>query len=175
MIRVFAAFLALIGVTAIAATAQDTAFKSPVVAFGDKAPTTWAMAKMQVDTKIGSDRDVVFTSVPKDLNGASFLQRKTADHNTWLPAGGVTAKKDCTVYVMIRAKSNNRDIVPEATLKKIEDDGWKAVDGELGTSVSNNEKVTWAIYKKDVKAGDVDVTLKTVKWSTRTPVLFAFK
>jgi hypothetical protein len=76
---------------------------------------------------------------------------------------------------MIRAKSNNRDVVPEATLKKIEDDGWKVVDGELGTSSSNNEKATWVIYRKDFKAGDLDVSLKTIKWTTRTPVLFAFK
>jgi hypothetical protein len=168
----------LVGSTWLAASgtaAQDQAFKSSVVSLGEKAPGKWMLVKAQVDAKILVDRDYKFSVVPKEINGAALVVRTSDDHAYWLAASSVIAKKDGTAFAIIRTKYNGKEVVTAAVLKKLEGDGWTAVEGEVGTTSPGSENWGWVAYKKDFKAGEIDLSLKSMKWASKSAVLFAFK
>ncbi|HJZ58803.1 MAG TPA: hypothetical protein VKE74_27925, partial [Gemmataceae bacterium] len=103
------------------------------------------------------------------------LVRPSADHAHWLAPGSVTAKKDGTVYAVIRTKYLNKPVFPAASLKKLEGDGWTEIEGEVATTFPGNENWEWTAFKKEIKKGEVDLELKGIKWNTRSAVLFVFK
>jgi hypothetical protein len=149
---------------------------APPVALTGKAPNSWSLDPAKVDTRILADRDYKLTVVPREVNGAALLVRPAADHAHWLAPGMLTATKDCTVYAIIRTHYvGKKDVFGPQAIKQLEMDGWIAVDGEVGTTSPGNEKWEWAAWSKEVKKGDVDLTLKTLKWNARTAVLFVFK
>ena len=156
--------------------ASGSAVAAPPVALTGKAPTTWSLDPAKVDTRILGDRDYKFNVLPRDLNGATLLVRPAADHAHWLAPGVLTATKDCTVYAVIRTHYvAKKDVFGPQAIKQLEADGWTAVEGEVGTTTPGNEKWEWATWSKEVRKGDVDLTLKTLKWNSRTAVLFVFK
>jgi len=154
-----------------AVAAQDKPFTSPVVSLSEKAPGAWSLVKAQVDAKILTDRDYKFNVLPKDVNGAAFVVRSSTDHAFWLAPGSVIAKKDGTAFAIIRTKYNNKEVVGAGAIKKLEDDGWTAVEGEVGTTSPGNENWGWVAFK----AGEIDLSLKSMKWASKSAVLFAFK
>jgi hypothetical protein len=86
----------------------------------------------------------------------------------------VVALKDATVYAIIRWKYLNKTVIAEDEFKKLEDEGWKPVEGKVGTTFPQGEDWRWKAYKKSIEKGDVDLDLKTLKWDKQA-VIFIFK
>lgn len=155
-------------------TKEGKRFRSSVVELTDKASPDWLLKEAKVGAPIISDRDYTLAELPDEANGGTLLLRTSGDYNTWLKAGTLRALKDTKVYVLVRWKYIRREVMDEVALTKLERDGWKEVDGEVGTTFPDGEDWRWKMFKKDLKKGDVILQLKTLRWDNWT-VLFIFK
>jgi len=125
-----------------------------------------------VGTPAWSDRDYLISQLPEDSIGGTLVWR-SSEEKSWLTAGTIKALKDCTVYVFTLKAIYGKETIGEATLTKLEREGWEDA-GEVATSFPNGEDWQWISLKKTIKAGDVNLQLSTVSLG-KNSVLFIFK
>ena len=129
----------------------------------DKAGKGWLAKEAKIGAKISSDRDYLLTELPKEILGGTHVLRTQGELKGWLLAGAVKAKKDGTAYVMIMNKYQGNDQFGEGAQRQLERDGWKEVEGKVGTTSPGNEGWGWKAFKKDVKEGEVTLQLDNLK------------
>jgi hypothetical protein len=93
----------------------------------------------------------------------------------WLPDASLKARKEGTVYAIIRLKYLGKETFDELAQEQLKRDGWTAVEGKVATSFPAGEKWEWKAYKKGIRAGDVMRQLEHLSWDTKTGVLFLVK
>ena len=166
----------LIQIPAFSQEKKNQRFKSTIVELTDSAPAEWLLKEAKVGAKMISDRDYTISELPKEMEGGTYLLRTQGDHSKWLDANAVSALKEGTVYAMMRWKYLGKQTIDEPTEVKLEREGWKEVEGEMGTTFPNGEDWRWKAYKKALKKGPVNLQLKTIDWRGRNlAVIFVFK
>lgn len=164
------------GVVTAGAYAQDDqpkAHRSAVVALGEKAGNDWNLVEAKKGTKILNDRDYKWTELPRPLVGGTLVQRNSEDVKGWLPADGVTATANGTVYAVVRWKYLGKVVLDAPMLGKLADDGWMEVKGTVGTTFPEGEDWRWMVLSRKVTKGDFAFPLTTVPWN-RQAVVFVF-
>jgi hypothetical protein len=152
--------------------AQDS--WKPSVELTDKAPK-WLLKEAKTGTKMLSDRDYLLTDLPKEIVGGTYIMRDSGEYGTWLPDAALTAKKDSTVYAIVRVKYLGKDTFDELAQKRLEKEGWKAVAGKVATTYPAGENWVWKAYKKSIKEGTVILQLENLAWERKAAVLFVVK
>jgi hypothetical protein len=147
--------------------------QSTVIDLTPKASSDWILKRAQRGTAIFSDRDYTFLSVPKEIAGGTVLQRDAEGSKSWLEPQMLTARKDCTVYAIMRWKYLGKEVINEATFTKFAREGWED-QGEIETSFPRGEDWRWRALSKSIKEGAVVLQLRAIKWDG-FPVLFVFK
>src|SRR5262245_56887516 len=61
--------------------------KKSAVELTDKASLNWLLKKADVEAKVISDRDYIFSRLPEEMVGAAYLLRSSGDWTKWLPHG----------------------------------------------------------------------------------------
>jgi hypothetical protein len=146
----------------------------PSVELTDKAGK-WLLKEAKIGTKMLSDRDYLLSGLPKEIAGGTYVMRTSGEYGTWLPDGSLKAKKDGTVYAIIRLKYLGKETFDELAQEQLKKDGWTAVEGKVATTFPAGEKWEWKAYKKGIKAGAVILQLDNLSWDTKTGVLFVVK
>lgn len=177
MKHVVAAFVVVVCASGVFAQADKKEppkpFQSAVVTLGEKAGKDWALVEAKKGVKIITDRDYKFTDLPDELAGGTLVQRNSEDAKGWLPADGVTASAEGSVYAVVRWKYLGKDVIDAGTFGKLADDGWAEVKGDAGTTFPDGEDWRWKVLKRPVKKGDFAFPLKTAAWNKQA-VVFVF-
>ena len=147
---------------------------APVVEFTAKAPKAWFLVEPKPGIKMVSDKDYIVISAPNEVAGSTYLVRSAADHGQWFPDGTLKAKKDVTVYAIVRVRYNNKDVFNDTAQAQFVKDGWAEVDGKTATTFPGKENWEWKTWKKEIKEGEITLPLASLKWPG-TGVLFFFK
>ena len=135
----------------------------------------WGLEEAKVGTKMISDRDYALTDLPEEVAGGTFVSRNSAEYGSWLPPLALKAKRDATVYALVRVKYLGKETFDKQTRAAFEKEGWKPLDGEVATTFPDGEGWQWVAFKKDVKAGAINLPLNNFRWPRRTGVLFVVK
>jgi hypothetical protein len=146
----------------------------PALELTDKAGK-WLLREAKTGTKMLSDRDYLLSDLPKEMVGGTYVMRTSGEYGTWLPDAALKAKKEGTVYAIIRVKYLGKETFDELAQEQLKKDGWTAVEGKVATTFPSGEKWEWKAYKKGIKGGDVILQLETLSWDKKTGVLFVVK
>jgi hypothetical protein len=146
----------------------------PSVELTDKAGK-WLLEEAKTGTKMISDRDYLLSDMPKEMVGGTYVMRTSGEYATWLPDAALKAKKEGTVYAIIRVKYLGKETFGEPAQQQLEKDGWTAVEGKVATNFPSGEKWEWKAYKKDIKEGTVILQLENLSWDKKSGVLFVVK
>ncbi len=119
-------------------TVEDTAY-----------PDAWSI---QQDAAVGStmfgDRDVTFVTLPEELTGAERLLTACDAKNSSGDLAHFYAAADCDLYILFDTRIEDAGKTPD----------WLGDFTRLSETASNSFDVTFALYKKALRAGDA-VTL----------------
>lgn len=140
----------------------------------DKTDPGWSIHLAKLGLPLVADRNYAITALPKELVGSTYLIRLSTDYGKWLGPKSVKMTQDGTVYAMVRTQYNGTDSFNDTSQEQFEKDGWTPVKGLAATTFPGTENWRWKIWKKDIKAGDVDMPLEKLKWPG-TAVLYFFK
>ena len=146
----------------------------PSVELTDKAGN-WLLKEAKTGTKMISDRDYLLSELPKEMVGGTYVMRNSSEYGTWLPDAALKAKKEGTVYAIIRLKYLGKETFDELAQQQLKKDGWTAVEGKVATTFPSGEKWEWKAYKKGIKEGIVILQLDNLSWDKKTGVLFVVK
>jgi hypothetical protein len=133
----------------------------PSVELTDKAGK-WLLKEAKTGTKMLADRDYLLTDLPKEIAGGTYVMRTSGEYGTWLPDASLKAKKDATVYAIIRLKYLGKETFDELAQEQLKKDGWEAVEGKVATTFPAGEKWEWKAYKKGIKEGTVILQLENL-------------
>ena len=175
------AFLAVVLAALVSRTGADAHAEdkkpapwNPAADVTAKAPSDWIVKQAKRGAALFSDRDYAFTALPEEVEGGTMVVRDNGTCGDWLAPLTVSARQDCKAYAVVQWKYRGQDLLPESTLVKFGREGWKEVEGEVGTTFPSGEDWRWKVYAKDVKEGEVILQLRTIAWN-RVPVVFVFK
>jgi hypothetical protein len=146
----------------------------PSVELTDKAGK-WLLKEAKTGMKMVSDRDYLLSDLPKAMVGGTYVMRTSGEYGAWLPDAALKAKKEGTVYAIIRVKYLGKETFDELAQELLKKDGWTAVEGKVATTFPSGEKWEWKAYKKGIKEGDVILQLENLSWDKKTGVLFVVK
>ena len=98
-------------------------------------------------TAVFGDRDVTYLSLPAEINGAESILTACDSKNASGDLAEFVAGADMTVYVLLDERVETNGSVP----------AWLGSWTKSGDTASNNNNVTFSIYRKDVSAGETVV------------------
>ena len=146
----------------------------PAVRLAGDAPRNWRLVPARRGAQIWTDDTYALRLVPRDLNGSNLLVRGKGTALEWLPPG-LTAVRPVTVFAVVRWKYLGATLVDDLMVEEFEQDGWKKLRFPLQTTTRSGENWGWMVLETEVPEGDILLTLESVQWDERIPVLFFFK
>jgi hypothetical protein len=169
-------FAVLVAAVAFVAACNPIRAQDKKVTLTDKAGKDWIAKEIKVGATVMSGRDYIFSALPKEIVGATYVLRPAGDETkAWLANQAVKAKKAGVVYALMQTKYLGKDTFGEVDQAKLEKDGWKEVEGKVASTFPAGESWGWKAFKKDVEEGEVILQLDTFKWDNRALIVFAFK
>ncbi len=180
-LALFAGFAALVATTnlGLGQDKKDKAKKAvgPAVEATDKAGKKWTVWQARTGLKkILADKTYALSALPKEMVGSTFLSRESPELGKWLPDGSLRTKTALTVYAMVQTKARGGVTFSEERQAALVKEGWKEVEGKIGTTFPTGEGWEWKAYKVDVDEGDIFLQLKDLSWDKHGAAeLFFFK
>ena len=136
----------------------------------------WGASRVALGIRVYTDRNYLLAAFPKEMLGGTLITRSGDDQRKWLPDAALKANTDVTAYAMVLVKYLGKDKFDETHQKLLVKEGWKEVDGKVGTTFPSGEGWEWKAFKKDVDEGEIILQLKDLSWEKHgTGVLFIFK
>jgi hypothetical protein len=145
-------------------------FKSTIVELAEQAPANWLLKEAKAGVTLWPGKDYSISDLPKEMEGSTMLVREAG--SGWVAPNKVKGLKDGTVYFMILAKRLGTTHIGEVEINKLEKEGWKEVEGDIGSTFPSGEDWQWKAFKKEIKKGPLTFQLKTINMNGRTIIFF---
>jgi hypothetical protein len=164
--------LALALAAAGSGRAQEKKDWTPSVELTDKAGK-WLLNEAAVGARLFTDRkEYYLTAVPKQMAGGTLVVRGSGEYGGWLPGSSLKAKKDATVFAVVRVMYGKEEKFGELAQSLLMKDGWKEVRGKVATSYPKNEEWQWKAFAIDVNKGEINLRLKNLDWENHATGIF---
>jgi hypothetical protein len=151
-------------------SSRKKAADSPVASEGMAANLSVVVA--ETGAKYLTDRGYAIRKLPKEAAGGMLVLHNTKGPASWLEPKSLTLTKDCTAYVAIQTKMNERQLVGGEQLAEVEKSGWKPVDDTFETTTAGTEVWQWKMFSKPLKKGELNLETTI---NLRAPLIFIFK
>ena len=139
---------------------------------GDSVAANLSLTLAEPGAKYLTDRGYAIKTLPAAAEGGTLILHDTRGPASWLEPKSLTLTKDCTAYVAIQTKMNERNLVGGDQLEQLGKDGWKPVDDTFETTTAGTEVWAWKMLSKPLKKGELDLGTTI---NLRTPLIFIFK
>jgi hypothetical protein len=114
-----------------------------------------------------ADRGYTLKALAPELEGSQMFVRNSGTVKNWLGAGQLPLDRDCTVYLAILWRVNEREVVNQAAFQALQSGGWSIVgDDALATTPPGTERWEWRVVNRPQKKAAFDPSVKVPMPST---------
>jgi hypothetical protein len=138
----------------------------------DSVAANLSLTQAEPGAKYLTDRGYAIKTLPAVAEGGTLILHDTGGPASWLEPKSLTLTRECTVFVAIQTKMNERNLVAGNQLGELGKDGWKPVDDTFETTTAGKEVWVWKMFSKSLKKGELDLATTI---NLRAPLIFIFK